>query len=103
MIGPIGLLLHMAGAAIVGVFVGAFGGMILANYALIKRANERGLRFHLDEILESDKQYAKRNAYDLARFEELIAKMRADDNAFAGGWSKDNGDYPKLDGSAPRG
>jgi hypothetical protein len=56
MIGPAGLLMHMAGAAVAGA---AFG-FYVAVKAIATRARERGLYDQLQVILESSAEYAKR-------------------------------------------
>lgn len=60
MIGPFGLIAHMAGALVVGGAIGGYAATLFAGTALSIRARDRGMSVELDRILEPEAEYKKR-------------------------------------------
>ena len=57
MIGPIGLLAHMAGGAIVGLIAGGWIALRITATAITERAIKRGLKKELQTILMPEADY----------------------------------------------
>ena len=60
MIGPIGLILHMAGALVVGLVAGAYGMLGFAAKAVAERANSRGFGEEYLRIVETETSHQAR-------------------------------------------
>ncbi len=60
MIGPLGLILHMTGAAVVSLGVGLYYGAVIAGKGLQQHAHSRGLDHELELIVESDAKHGLR-------------------------------------------
>lgn len=75
MIGPAGLLMHMAGAAVVSAAAGIWWGAVLAAKGLYFRVQKRGLQCEWELISESDAAYQKRREEQVRQAIQLSEQM----------------------------